>query len=108
MIKGFQEFTRMGGLCPPQKIIDLRASFRTSNDTVEQFTVTWCDTTDREASTPVKSLYDTYVVWCSNSGIEPIAASEFGKSLQRLGFDVRRKKIGNHRLGIKLLPGSND
>lgn len=103
MIKGFQDFARMGGLCPPQSILNLRNEFRTGNDTVEQFTATCCDTTDKEASTPVNLLHDTYVVWCSSSGIDPIATSEFGKGLQRLGFDVKRRKAGNHRLGIKLV-----
>ena len=102
MIRGYQEYVRLGGLHPPPKVIDQKRKVRSENDTVEQFVECCCDTSDQNASTPVTLLHGAYVVWCQDEGSEPIVKSEFGKGLERLGYNVKRTNRGSHRLGIRL------
>jgi phage/plasmid-associated DNA primase len=51
-----------------------------------------------------KELYEAYVAWCEQRGLEPLAQRSFGMALTSRGFERRRRGRGKHWwLGVGLL-----
>ena len=52
----------------------------------------------------MKDLYQSYLGWCENSGMEPLSNARFGKELTRRGYENIKGREGNGRRGIMLIP----
>ena len=92
---------KANGLCPPDNVSRSTKSYREENDIVGQWIQTCCHESPLLQAT-MRSLYDSYKIWCENSALEPLASNIFGKELTRRGFDSVKKKSGNERRGIGL------
>ncbi|CAX23504.1 putative P4 family phage/plasmid primase [Methylorubrum extorquens DM4] len=88
-------------LNPPASVRNETNRYRSDSDTVASFIEAGCDRVEG-AVVMMNVLHETYTRWCNTSGVEPLSSGLFGKELNRLGFQVKRKKEGNGRLGIKL------
>ena len=52
----------------------------------------------------MKDLYQSYLGWCKNSGMDALSNARFGKELTRRGFENIKGREGNGRRGIMLIP----
>jgi putative DNA primase/helicase len=102
-LEGLRQIGELTGdfLSPPKSVMHSIAEYRSDNDNVSDFIDGAC-VRDPGARVMVKELYDRYVEYCENSGTEPQATVTFGKSLNRLGFDIHKMSKGNARKGLKL------
>ena len=99
-LKGYHQW-KESGLCPPERVLNATASYRDENDTVQQWIDARCYTAPNKA-TSMKDLYASYCEWCATSGIEPKSNAMFGKDLSSKGFESKRRREGNYRLGLGL------
>jgi putative DNA primase/helicase len=91
------------GLNPPPQVLHSTRSYRKDNDSVGQ----WLDAScvlEPGAKSTMKDLYQSYLGWCGNSGMEPLSNARFGKELTRRGFENIKGREGNGRRGIMLNP----
>jgi len=72
---------------------------------VDVFVRECCDV-GREYAEQFDTLYDEYVEWCKQCGLEPDTANGFGRALSDMGFPTERR--GKHRVtyrtGLRLKP----
>ena len=57
------------------------------------------------AESTMKDLYQSYLGFCENSGIDALSNARFGKELTRRGYESVKGREGNGRRGIALIPG---
>jgi phage/plasmid-associated DNA primase len=55
----------------------------------------------------MKDLYQSYLGWCHNSGMDALSNARFGKELSRRGYESVKGRAGNGRRGIALIPVLN-
>ena len=51
----------------------------------------------------MKELYQSYLAWCENSGVDALSNARFGKELTRRGYESIKGREGNSRRGIALV-----
>jgi phage/plasmid-associated DNA primase len=51
----------------------------------------------------MKDLYESYLAWCENSGMDALSNARFGKDLTRRRFENIKGREGNGRRGIALI-----
>jgi putative DNA primase/helicase len=93
----------MAGLNPPCQVLQSTRGYRKDNDSVGQ----WIDAScvlEPGAKTTMKELYQSYLGWCENSGMDALSNARFGKELTRRGFENIKGREGNGRRGIMLMP----
>jgi phage/plasmid-associated DNA primase len=66
----------------------------------------WCDTSDPDAKTPAKELYDHFKQWCEAAGLENFGnPTSFGRALRDKHHGVWKDSKGTRwRKGISLRP----
>jgi putative DNA primase/helicase len=94
---------RQQGLNPPPRILQSTGNYRDDNDTVGQWIESACVQEPGLRST-MKELYESYKLWCENSGVDAMQNTCFGKELTRRRFQAFKGRSGNGRLGIGLRP----
>ena len=100
--QGYCEW-KQAGLHPPPQVLHSTRSYRKDNDSVGQ----WIDAScvlEPDAHSTMKDLYQSYLGWCGNSGMEHLSNARFGKELTRRGFENIKGREGNGRRGIMLIP----
>lgn len=102
-LEGLRQIGELKGdfLAPPESVRHSIAEYRSDNDNVSDFIEGAC-VRDPNARVMVRVLYERYVEYCENSGVEPQNNITFGKSLNRLGFGIHKLSKGNARNGLKL------
>ena len=81
----------------------MTGGYRKDNDSVGQ----WIDAScvlEPGAKSTMKDLYQSYLGWCKNSGMDALSNARFGKELTRRGFENIKGREGNGRRGIMLIP----
>ncbi|TXN15782.1 DNA primase [Methylobacterium sp. WL122] len=101
-LQGLRELGNLEGdfLAPPDCVRMETGRYRSSSDTVSSFIEAACRS-DENATTMSNLLYERYTGWCNFSSIDPVSNVQFGKELTRLGYEVKRMKMGNARKGLK-------
>jgi putative DNA primase/helicase len=100
--QGYCEW-KQTGLNPPRQVLHSTRSYRKDNDSVGQ----WIDAScvlEPGARSTMKDLYQSYLGWCENSGMDALSNTRFGKELTRRGFENIKGREGNGRRGIMLIP----
>lgn len=60
------------------------------------------DCTEPEGEVSAQSLYQSYVAYCQEEGIEPCSITTFGRKLKNLGYSKEKKRNGVFYLDIHL------
>jgi len=100
--EGYREWQEQG-LNPPPQVLQSTGGYRKDNDSVGQ----WIDAScvlEPGAKSTMKDLYQSYLAWCENSGMDALSNARFGKELTRRGFENIKGREGNGRRGIMLIP----
>lgn len=103
-LEGVRQIGDMQGdfLKPPASVTDATRQYRDTNDTIGEFINTCCEKFE-DAFVMSNALYAQYELWMRSSGIDPVSNIVFGKELTRMGYEVKRTKLGNGRIGLKIL-----
>ena len=100
--EGYREWQEQG-LNPPPQVLQSTGGYRKDNDSVGQ----WIDAScvlEPGAKSTMKDLYQSYLAWCQNSGMDALSNARFGKEPTRRGFEGIKGREGNGRRGIMLIP----
>lgn len=86
-LAGYQELLDLGGLHPPEKVIEAVKEYKSDSD---QFALFLADRTDRNitARTDLRDLLKAYLAWCEDEGEEPVV-----KSGRRLAVILKERGI---------------
>ena len=90
------------GLGPPEDVRRVTAAWRGESDHLAAFIEDRC-LLSAAVSCRAGDLYDAYVEWCRDSGVEPVSATAFGRSLTDRGYPARPRTHGRSRVGIGLV-----
>jgi len=101
LIQGFQDW-KSSGLMIPQAVAAAHEDYRQDCDPVRHWLQECCEMFSG-ATTPSKSLYDSYTGWARETGTTPISQHAFGKHLTRKGIKPSKKSGNIIRLGIRLV-----
>jgi putative DNA primase/helicase len=88
-------------LAPPESVRKALDAYRNENDNVGEFIEEAC-VRDETSRVMAGDLYSHYVMYSSNSGIEPLKQAVFFKSLNNHGIGIRKLSKGNARTGVRL------
>ena len=99
-IDGLKDW-QVEGLNPPAPVQQSIRNYRSENDTVTQWLEAACNLRST-VTTTMKDLYESYRMFCENSGLEGMSNSGFGKELTRRRFESVKLNSGNARRGIAL------
>jgi P4 family phage/plasmid primase-like protien len=94
-LAGYQEMLDLGGLNPPEKVIEAVKEYKSDSD---QFALFLADRTERNITGRVElsELLRAYLAWCEDEGEEPLA-----KSSRRLGVLIKERGISLEMDGHK-------
>jgi putative DNA primase/helicase len=96
---------QQGGLRPPAQVLQATDAYRTESDNVLVFLQERCRL-HADYRTPTTTLFDAYIQWCEESGIDHrLTSKSFGKRLSRVPGLTAAKWGGGVRgwLGLRLL-----
>ena len=95
---------KVGGNLSPS-VTTNHVAFENHVAPVDVFVRECCDV-GRDYAEQFDTLYDEYVEWCKQCGLEPDTANGFGRTLTDMGFPTERR--GKHRVtyrtGLRLKP----
>lgn len=104
LVRGCLEYQKIG-LLPVASITAATAEYREEEDTTSMFITERC--VSREGiSVRSSKLYQSYTVWCKESGLQPMSITAFSKWVKRR-YKTRRDKIGVLFDGIGLAVEEN-
>lgn len=95
------------GLDPPDTVTRATAEWRGESDHLAGFIEDRC-ITSASVSCRAGDLYDAYVEWCRDAGVEPATATAFGRSLTDRGYPPGRSRRTRSRVGIALAGKDGD
>ncbi|MGU3557910.1 phage/plasmid primase, P4 family [Methylobacterium radiotolerans] len=102
-LEGLRQIGEMKGdfLAPPESVRKALNAYRNENDNVREFIEEACI---REGTSRVMAgeLYNHYVAYSNNSGVEPLNQIAFSKALNNYDIGIRKLSKGNARTGIRL------
>jgi putative DNA primase/helicase len=101
MIEGFSLWQDLG-VEPPDKIVASTAGYREEMDSLGSFFDDCC-IIHLEATTPIKDLYATYQIWCTEEGEKTISNKLFKQRLEERGIEQKRTNKGRFWNGIGLI-----
>lgn len=91
------------GLGAPPEVRAATDGYRAEMDLLGEFLKERC-ALEPEAETTARDLYDAYLVWCEEVGVDkPISKIDFGRRLGERGPRQRRTKSDRRWVGIRLL-----
>jgi putative DNA primase/helicase len=99
-LQGLKDW-RKRGLDAPECVLKSTRAYREENDTVGQWLESACICGPGSRASMI-GLYESYKVWCENSGLDALPITGLGKELGRRGFAVIKTNRGNDRKGIGL------
>ncbi len=102
-IEGCRWWLTEGRLNPPKAVRAASSVYRTSQDTLHDFIVERCeDSPDGEV--PAGVLYESFCVWCDETGNPSLTQQKFGRRLGQRGYRSRRMSGGRKCWrGLKLM-----
>ncbi len=77
LVRGCIEWQRVGGLNPPESVLESTAEYRGENNSIQQFVEDRCVVGENSVLAGV--LYEKYVEYCKKSGFEAYTQSKFGR-----------------------------
>ena len=105
MLKGLQEYW-IHGLNEPAAVSAATNSYASKQDNVARFIEAMCTTTPSNGGNTTKELHDAYKEWAIADGIfreHQLGRTDFGYSLDKLGYPAVKKSRGMVREGLGLL-----
>ena len=100
LVECFQEYDATG-LSEPDIIVRAIRNYQAEADSVGIFIKARCDEGSGKSSS-TKTLYEAYVEWCSEGGLEPLVKAQFGRNLGRKDYQKYRMSSGSGWKGIAL------
>jgi putative DNA primase/helicase len=95
------------GLAEPDGVANELRDYRECSDTVGMFLAECCEV-GVKGMTMTSSLFQAYEIWCSDSGIEPLDKTMFGKGLGDKGLEKHKGRKGNGWRGVVLKASEED
>jgi putative DNA primase/helicase len=105
LIEGALQFLPTRKVPQPKAMADVLADFWADASPMLEWKAEWCDTSDPEAKTPAKELWDSFKGWCEAAGIENFGnPTSFGRALRDQHHGVWKDPRGGKRWrkGIRL------
>jgi putative DNA primase/helicase len=102
-VGGLREY-QARGLDEPDSVRSATASYHRDNDDIGRFIAECCTTDDAKARSTTTQLFDAWVKWCAQEGINTLELSMkmFGKALDAKGHPVTEKtRDARWRTGIR-------
>ncbi|WP_426313806.1 phage/plasmid primase, P4 family [Methylobacterium fujisawaense] len=102
-LEGLRQIGEMKGdfLAPPDSVRKALNAYRNENDNVGEFIAEAC-IRDGASRVMAGELYNHYVSYSSNSGVEPMNQIAFSRSLNNHDIGIKKTSKGNARTGIRL------
>ncbi|MFC1512219.1 phage/plasmid primase, P4 family, partial [Candidatus Latescibacterota bacterium] len=94
-IAGYLDFAECG-LVVPKQVIRSTKKYRDASDVIKQFLKEECETTDKNAVSTIKEVYNRYCTWCDEGGEKKIPKISFDKDLEERGF--KKFTVGANKL----------
>lgn len=102
MLQGLQMYLSQGELPEPRAVQIATARYRDEMDSVKRFIETQARLDPNESET-VSDIKETYIYWCKDEGLKPLAASQFNAALEAAGCVQGKSNSTRRWKGIKLL-----
>jgi putative DNA primase/helicase len=105
LIEGALIFLPTRKVPQPAAMAGVLADFWADSSPMLEWKGEWCDTSDPEAKTPAKELWDSYKAWCDAAGLENFGnPTSFGRALRDQHHGVWKDPKGGKRWrkGIRL------
>jgi putative DNA primase/helicase len=105
IVNGAREWYERGGLRPPAVVLAASNDYRTEQDRVGEF-IRECCRLDIAAWSPVSHLYNSYQLWCNETGIHALSRRRFMSEIERSVPGYQNRKQGGARgvVGVALIP----
>jgi len=106
MLEGLKRYYEVGLKVTSQVILNHVEMLRTDLDIVNEWIKRFCDTSDKNALTPFRELYEHFKAFVKSGDEKASVLSEkaFGTLLTTKGYVLKRTGNRRYRLGIKLRP----
>lgn len=104
LIAGALEWLTTRVVPQPQAMANALGSYWAESSPLIEWMSEWCDTSDPEAESGSRALYNHFKDWCERSGIEKLMTeAAFGRALSDKQYLRRKDSKGNiQRQGIRL------
>ncbi len=100
LVKGAMEYYEKG-LEPCKEVKKATKDYRNSQDTLGSF-IQSCIKESEGSSVRARQLYEAYCTFCSDSFLNPMSETKFGKDLANRGFKRAKDKVSRKYIDIEL------
>lgn len=101
VVQGWFDYEDLGGMNEPATVRRATEEYQTASDAVKRFIQSECVTGPYVHAT-TRSLYQSWTIWASADGADPLKETPFAKELDRLGYAAKRTSAGMIRQGLGL------